>query len=107
MTDVVGSDRVGGLDGIGRNITLVFEAIIDHSFGTVVAIPLIVTVFTKVMVEADAIRQSVLVYVIHKRIHGLKPNDVHVSADGREHQPIRSGIERIAAVIQPQEGFHY
>ena len=82
MTDVVGTDGVGGLDSIGWDVALVFEAIINHSFGTIVAIPLIVTVFAKVMVEADAVRQSVLVYVVHKRIHGLKPNDVHVSADG-------------------------
>ena len=82
MADVVGTDGVGGLNGIGRDIALVFEAIIDHSFGAIVAIPLIVTVFAKVMVKADAIWQSVLVYVVHKRIHGLKPNDVHVSADG-------------------------
>ena len=82
MTDVVGTDGVGGLDGIGRDVALVFETVINHSLGAIVAIPLIVAVFTKVMVEADAVRQSVLVYVIHKRIHGLKPNDVHVSADG-------------------------
>ena len=81
MTDVVGTDGVGGLDGIGRDVALMFEAIIDYSFGAIVAIPLIVAIFAKVMVEADAIRQSVLVYVVHKRIHGLKPNDVHVSAD--------------------------
>ena len=82
MTDVVGTDGVGGLNGIGGDVALVFEAIIDYSFSTIVAISLIVTVFAKVMVKADAIWQSVLVYVVHKRIHGLKPNDVHVSADG-------------------------
>ena len=82
MTDIVGTDGVRGLDGIGRDVALVFEAIINHSFSAIVAITLIVTVFAKVMVKADAIWQSVLVYVVHKRIHGLKPNDVHVSADG-------------------------
>ena len=82
MTDVVGTDGVRRLDGISRDVALMFEAIIDYSFCAIVAISLIVTVFAKVMVEADAIWQSVLVYVVHKRIHGLKPNDVHVSADG-------------------------
>ena len=81
MTDVVGSDRVGGLDGISRDVALMFETVIDYPFGTIVAIPLIVTIFAKVMVETDAIWQSVLVYVVHKRIHGLKPNDVYVSAN--------------------------
>lgn len=82
MTDVVGTDGVGGLNGIGRDVALMFKAVIDYPFSAIVAIPLIVTVFAKVMVEADAVRQSVLVYVVHKRIHGLKPNDVHVSAYG-------------------------
>ena len=81
VTDVVGTDGVGGLDGIGRDVALMFEAVIDYSFGTIIAIAFIIAVFTKVMVEADAVWQSVLVYVVHKRIHGLKPNDVHVSAD--------------------------
>ena len=81
MTDVVGTDGVGGLNSISRDVALMFEAVIDHSFGAIVAVPLIVTIFTKVMVEADAVWQSVLVYVVHKRINGLKPNDVHVSAD--------------------------
>lgn len=85
MMDVVGTDGVGGLDSIGRDVAIMFEAVIDHSFGAIVAIPLIVAILTKVMVEADAVRQSVSVYVVHKRIHGLKPNDVHVSANGREY----------------------
>ena len=81
MTDVVSTNRVGGLDAIGWDVAMVFEAIIDHAFGAVVTITFIVTIFAKVMVETDAIRQSALVYVVHKRIHGLKPNDVHVSAN--------------------------
>ena len=81
MTDVVRTDGVGGLDGVGWDVAMVLETVVHDAFGAVVTIALIVTVFTKVMVEADAVRQSVLVYVVHKRIHGLQPNDVHVSAD--------------------------
>ena len=29
MTDVVGTDRIGGLDGIGVDVAMVFETIID------------------------------------------------------------------------------
>lgn len=82
MPDVGGADRIGRLDGVGRNIAMVLEAVIYHSFSTIIAVALVVTVFAQIMVEADAVRQSVLVYVVHKRIHGLKPNDVHVSANG-------------------------
>jgi hypothetical protein len=85
----------------------VLKAIVHDILGAVVACPLVVAVFTEVMVEADAVGQSVLVYEIHKLIHGLCPNDFYVSAYRREYQPIRPGVERIAAVIQPQEGFHY
>ena len=81
MTDVVSSHWVGGLNGVGRDVALVLQTIVHDAFGAVVTIAFIVTVFAKVMVEADAVRQSVLVYVVHKRIHGLQPNDVHVSAD--------------------------
>ena len=81
MTNVVCPYRVGGLDGVGGDVAMVLQTIVHDAFGTIVSIPLIVAIFTKVMVEADAVWQSVLVYVVHKRIHGLKPNDVHVSAD--------------------------
>ena len=81
MADVIFANRIGGLDGISRNVAVVLKTIVHDILGAVVACPLVVTVFTEVMVEADAVRQAVLVYVIHKLIHGLCPNDFYVSAN--------------------------
>ena len=81
MADVIFANRIGGLDGISRNVAVVLEAVVHDILGTVVTIALIVTVFTKVMVETDAVGQSVLVYEVHKLIHGLCPNDFYVSAN--------------------------
>ena len=106
MTDVVSTNRVRGLDAVGWDVAMVFEAVINHIFGAVVTGSFVITVLAKVMVEADAVGQAVLVYEIHKLIHGLCPNDFYVSAYRREYQPIRPGVERIAAVIQPEKGFH-
>ena len=80
VADVIFADRIGGLDGISRNVAVVLKAIIHNILGAVVACPLVVAVFTEVMIEADAVGQPVLVYEIHKLIHGLCPNDFYVSA---------------------------
>ena len=101
VADIIFAYRIGGLDGVRRDVAVVLKAIVHDTFGAVVTIALIVTVFTKIMVETDAVGQSVLVNEIHKLIHGLCPNDFYVSANRREYQPIRPGVERIAAVIQP------
>ena len=101
MADVIFANRIGGLDGISRNVAVVLEAVVHNILGAVIAGTLVVAVFSKIMVEADAVGQAVLVYEIHKLIHGLCPNDFYVSAYRREYQPIRPGVERIAAVIQP------
>ena len=81
VADIIFAYRIGGLDGVRRDVAVVLKTIVHDILGAVVAGTFIVAVFSKIMVEADAVRQSVLVYVVHKRIHGLKPNDVHVSAD--------------------------
>ena len=101
MADVIFANRIGGLDGISWNVAVVLKAIIHNILGAVVAGTFIVAVFSKIMVEADAVGQAVLVYEIHKLIHGLCPYDFYVSAYRREYQPIRPCVERIAAVIQP------
>ena len=80
MADVIFANRIGGLDGVRGDVAVVLKAKVYDILGAVVACPLVVTVFTEVMVEADAARQSVLVYEIHKLIHGLCPNDFYVSA---------------------------
>ena len=81
VADVFFADRIGGLDGVRRDVAVVLKTIVHDILGAVVACPLVVAVFTEVMVEADAVRQAVLVYVIHKLIHGLCPNDFYVSAN--------------------------
>ena len=101
VADVIFADRIGRLDGVRRNVAVVLKTIVYDILGAVVAGTLVVTVFTEVMIEADAVGQSVLVYEIHKLIHGLCPYDFYVSAYRREYQPIRPCVERIAAVIQP------
>ena len=80
VADIIFADRIGGLDGIGGNVAVVLKTIVHDILGAVVAGTFVVAVFTEVMVEADAVRQAVLVYVIHKLIHGLCPNDFYVSA---------------------------
>ena len=81
MADVIFANRIGGLDGISRNVAVVLEAVVHDILGAVVAGTLIVAVFSKIMVETDAIGQAVLVYEVHKLIHGLCPNDFYVSAN--------------------------
>ena len=81
MANVIFANRIGGLDGISRNVAVVLEAVVHDILGAVVASTLIVAVFSKIMVEADAVGQAVLVYEIHKLIHGLCPNDFYVSAN--------------------------
>ena len=81
MADVIFADRIGGLDGVRRNVAVVLEAVVHNILGAVVAGTLVITVFTQIMVEADAVGQAVLVYEIHKLIHGLCPNDFYVSAN--------------------------
>ena len=81
MANVIFANRIGGLDGISRNVAVVLEAVVHNILGAVVAGTLIVAVFSKIMVEADAVGQAVLVYEIHKLIHGLCPNDFYVSAN--------------------------
>ena len=81
MEDVIFANRIGGLDGISRNVAVVLEAVVHNILGAIIAGTLIVAVFSKIMVETDAIGQAVLVYEIHKLIHGLCPNDFYVSAN--------------------------
>ena len=81
MANVIFANRIGGLDGISRNVAVVLEAVVHNILGAVVAGTFIVAVFSKIMVEADAIGQAVLVYEVHKLIHGLCPNDFYVSAN--------------------------
>ena len=81
MADVIFANRIGGLDGISRNVAVVLEAVVHDILGAVVAGTLDITVFSKIMVETDAIGQAVLVYEVHKLIHGLCPNDFYVSAN--------------------------
>lgn len=80
VADVIFAYRIGRLDGIRGNVAVVLKTIVHDILGAVVAGTLIVAIFTEVMIEADAVRQSVLVYEIHKLIHGLCPNDFYVSA---------------------------
>ena len=61
------------MDGISRNVAVVLEAVVHNILGAVVAGTLVITVFSKIMVETDAIGQAVLVYEVHKLIHGLCP----------------------------------
>lgn len=81
MANVIFANRIGGLDGISRNVAVVLEAVVHDILGAVVAGTLIVAVFSKIMVETDAIGQAVLVYEVHKLIHGLCPNDFYISAN--------------------------
>ena len=81
VADVIFADRIGRLDGVRRNVAVVLKAIVHDILGAVVAGTLVITVFSKIMVETDAIGQAVLVYVIHKLIHGLCPNDFYISAN--------------------------
>ena len=81
MANVIFANRIGGLDGISRNVAVVLEAVVHNILGAVVAGTFIVAVFSKIMVEADAIGQAVLVYEVHKLIHGLCPNDFYISAN--------------------------
>ena len=69
------------MDGISWNVAVVLEAVVHNILGAVVAGTLIVAVFSKIMVETDAIGQAVLVYEVHKLIHGLCPNDFYISAN--------------------------
>ena len=81
MANVIFANRIGGLDGISRNVAVVLEAVVHDILGAIIAGTLVVAVFSKIMVETDAIGQAVLVYVIHKLIHGLCPNDFYISAN--------------------------
>ena len=81
VADIIFAYRIGGLDGVRRDVAVVLKAIVHDILGAVVAGTLVVTVFSKIMVETDAIGQAVLVYVIHKLIHGLCPNDCYISAN--------------------------
>ena len=81
MANVIFANRIGGLDGISRNVAVVLAAVVHDILGAVVAGTLIVAVFSKIMVETDAIGQAVLVYEVHKLIHGLCPNDFYISAN--------------------------
>lgn len=81
VADVIFAYRIGRLDGVGRNVAVVLEAVVHNILGTIIAGTLIVAVFSKIMVEADAVGQSVLVNEIQKLIHGLCPNDFYVSAN--------------------------
>ena len=80
VADVVFAYRIGGLDGVRRDVAVVLKAIVHDILGAVVAGTFIVTIFSEVMIEADAIRQTVLIYEIRKLIHGLRPNDFYISA---------------------------
>lgn len=81
VADVFFSNRIGGLDGIRRDVAVVQEAVVDDILGAIIAGTLIIAVFSKIMVETDAIGQAVLVYEVHKLVHGLCPNDFYVSAN--------------------------
>lgn len=81
MADVIFANRIGGLDGISRNVAVVLEAVVHDILGAVVAGTLVITVFSKIMVETNAIGQAVLVYEVHKLIHGLCLNDFYISAN--------------------------
>ena len=81
MADVIFAYRIGRLDGISRNVAVVLEAVVDDILGAIIAGTLVVAVFSKIMVETDAIGQAVLVYEVHKLIHGLCPNDFYISAN--------------------------
>ena len=81
VADIIFAYRIGGLDGVRRDVAVVLKAIVHDILGAVVAGTLVITVFSKIMVETDAIGQAVLVYVIHKLIHGLCPNDFYISAN--------------------------
>lgn len=81
VADVIFAYRIRGLDGVRGNVAVVLKTIVHDILGAVVACPLVVAVFTEVMVEADAVRHAVLVYEIHKLIHGLCPNDFYISAN--------------------------
>ena len=89
MADVFLANRIRGLNGISRDVAVVLKAVVNYVLSTIIASALVIAVFTKIMVEANAIRQPVLVYEIHKLIHGFYPDNIHVSAYWREHQPIR------------------
>lgn len=81
MADVIFANQIGGLDGISRNVAVVLEAVVHDILGAVVAGTLVITVFSKIMVETNAIGQAVLVYEVHKLIHGLCLNDFYISAN--------------------------
>lgn len=81
VADIIFADRIGGLDGIGGNVAVVLKTIVHDILGAVVACPLVVAIFTEVMIETDAVGQAVMVYEVHKLIHGLCPNDFYVSAN--------------------------
>jgi glycerol uptake facilitator-like aquaporin len=81
MADVIFANRIGGLDGVRRDVAVVLEAVVHNILGAVVAGTLVVAVFSKIMVETDAIGQAVLVYEVHKLIHGLCPYEFYVSAN--------------------------
>ena len=81
MADVFLADRIGRLNGIRRNVTIVLKAVVYDVFGAVVTGSFVITVLAKVMVEADAVGQTMLVYEIDKLIHGLCPNNFYISAD--------------------------
>ena len=80
VADVIFADWIRGLDGVRRDVAVVLEAVVHDILGAVVAGTFIVAVFTEVMVEADAVGQAVLVYEVHKLVHGLCPNDFYISA---------------------------
>ena len=81
MADVIFANRIGRLDGVRGDVAVVLKTIVHDILGAVVAGTLVITVFSKIMVETDAIGQAVLVYEVHKLIHGLCPNDFYISAN--------------------------
>jgi len=81
VANVIFAHRIGGLDGVRRDVAVVLKTIVHDILGAVIAGAFIVAVFAKVMIEADAVGQSVLVYEVHKLIHGLCPYDFYVSAN--------------------------
>ena len=78
VADVIFADRIRGLNGVRGDVAVVLKAIVHDTLGAVVAGTFVVAVLSKIMVEADAIGQSVLVNEIHKLIHGLCPNDFYI-----------------------------
>ena len=68
------------MDRIRRNVAIVLKAVVYDVFGAVVTGSFVITVLAKVMVEADAVGQTVLVNEIYKLIHGLCPNNFYISA---------------------------